>query len=486
MRQIENLRIKTETGQEKTLGHGKIFFKKIKPGQFPLFLGIGPNQTILPHLVPKASKFFVLETPQILNKLDPFTQNIILLPPNKLNNDLINLAEIWLYHPSLEYFPSFWQPILGQIYKPSTSLVQKKIWLLAHKNNLLTQEIDLAAQKLGFHLQLKTITSPQNLKQDLSIERPCLVISLNGRGLDKLGVVQAIFQAANIPLALWIVDNPWYILTKFKGNFISQLPIFITDNFFTPFLKQAGFSKVFYLPLATEPCFFQQTKKQKKWKSEIAFIGRVHFPNKNKYFAGQTLETKILFQGKKQIDSGKRSDCAWITKYIPLTPAKTRNIGAHLEELNLYYRIQILQFISKHFQLQIIGDMTWEKFFSNISISGPVDYYSQLKNIYTTAHYILNLTSFHLPNSLNQRHFDVWISNGFLLTDFSTGLNIFPNDIIKLISFQNKKEILNKISTLEKEKYLKQDIQTHMKKIILQKHTYTHRLEYILDILNIK
>jgi len=477
------IKVKTETGQFKTLGQGEVFFQKLKDGAPVVCLGLGPNVQWLKRF---QQEVFLIEVPVILRAIRFAPEDLLkvkLITFAELDRDLLAKAEIWVYRPSIHYFPSFWQPVWAKIYAPLPSLNTGQIWILAQKNNLLVQELERAVTSLGFCPKLKLFADPELLRQELSKTRPQLVLSLNAHGLDEYGVLASILIYNKIPLALWLVDNPWHVLSKFKGKFFTKFAFFVTDNFFIPHLRRLGIDRVFYLPLAGESFFFQNPQPI-DLKDRLCFVGRSSFPNRQKYFAGQNLDARIVGAGQRRIKSGQRADYSWFIEQFGHNAPDPRFVGAHLEKLNLEYRLIIFNHLRKKYNLTLVGDSYWQKL--GFETLPPVDYYTGLKNIYFSAKYVLNLTSFHLPWSLNQRHFDVWLSKGFLLTDYTPGLDLFDKEAVELISFKSWTELEDLIERLERDPSLRCDLQTYFSQEICSHHTYKHRLEFIFEALQIK
>lgn len=477
----KSVKVKDELGQEKSLPQGVKYFKKIKSGQIPLLLGLGPNLKEIKNLFPLSKKIFILEHPHLCPASPP--KELTFLTLNQINLDLLKVAEIWLYRPSLRAFPSFFGPLLATLdslnLKGQTN--SQLVWLLANQQGLLTLELTFSFKKLGFEVKLISSEDPKEYQRLLNQEKPYLVLSLNAQGLDKWGQVQFLLQSQKIPLFCWLVDNPFNILTKFKGHFFILLPLFITDPFFIPHLKKIGLEKVFFLPLASTPSFFAGSTPLPSYKSELLFVGRSIFPGHTKYFAGLKADSKIIKKGETLIKKNSRPDLTWLTDKYPLNLKNSRYLSYQAQQLGLLYRKYWLEEVSKKVELKIVGDLFWQKYV-NLPLLPAVDYYTQLKNVYKSAQAILNLTSFLLPFSLNQRHFDVWLSEGFLLTDYTLGLNIFPSYLREAITFQSKKELFLKLNKINKDPTLKKEVQEAFKKEILEKHTYLNRVSHILNL----
>ena len=86
-----------------------------------------------------------------------------------------------------------------------------------------------------------------------------------------------------------------------------------------------------------------------------------------------------------------------------------------------------------------------------------------------------------LPHGLNQRHFDVWLAGGFLLSDNTPGLGFFPPELSNEIRFLKARDIPRLVERLEKNPRLRADLMDAWKKEILKAHTYTCRARTILE-----
>lgn len=113
----------------------------------------------------------------------------------------------------------------------------------------------------------------------------------------------------------------------------------------------------------------------------------------------------------------------------------------------------------------------------------PVDYYGKLPQIYAGALAVLNVTSLLLPQSLSQRHFDVWAANGFLLSDPTKGLDIFPHDLVGPIRVDGPEKLLEKLAWLESRPAYRSELSSAWREHILGCHLYSHRISRILEIL---
>jgi spore maturation protein CgeB len=109
-----------------------------------------------------------------------------------------------------------------------------------------------------------------------------------------------------------------------------------------------------------------------------------------------------------------------------------------------------------------------------------VDYYARLPGIYARARYSLCLTSLQLPQGLNQRHFDIWMAGGLCLTDASPGLDLFPRELTRPVTFRAPGDIARITRELERAGN-REALIASWREHLLERHTYAHRVRDILE-----
>ncbi|MEG6551610.1 glycosyltransferase, partial [Desulfocurvibacter africanus] len=137
--------------------------------------------------------------------------------------------------------------------------------------------------------------------------------------------------------------------------------------------------------------------------------------------------------------------------------------------------------------LTVFGDMVWREAAPEATDLRPeVDYYGPLRHIYAQAAACLNVTSLLLPTGLNQRHFDVWAAGGLLITDATPGLSLFPEELCRETRFRWPEEIESIFHRLTTDKSHCADLSREWRKLILAEHTYRHRMERLLNWLELE
>ena len=320
---------------------------------------------------------------------------------------------------------------------------------------------------------------------------PALFLSVNFHGLDKHGDVFAVFRSKGVPVAIWLVDNPWNLLSGLRTDFWKEAHLFVTDPFFISGLKAHGARHVSFLPLATDPALFSpghRSENPQQTRFPVVFVGRSAFPDKNRFFIGQSIPENLEAEANTALASGTRPDFSWWLKKLKLdnnslwpgSAFRKASLGA--EEMSLLWRAECLRQAAA-IGLLIYGDAGWTDILPSNGVTkllGPVDYYTSLARIYACAPFSLNMVSFLLPHGLNQRHFDVWSSGGFCIMDACPGLDIFPPELVAPISFRDPTQIPAIVERFIQAPEEKRTLTALWRKTILAEHTYDVRMQSLL------
>ncbi len=477
-----------------------------------LFLCLGPEPQQAEKLLSGVTRIYYIDAPDFEAQMPPLWHEQI--PKTFQRLDLFGLQEllqthsleIRAYRQALRLFPSFWAPVLAQCRLNATSripaartLQRNRILVAGQPQGLLLKELSAAYGNAGYDVRICEESPGRELAQlqeELRAEPPCLLLSINFSGLDPYGETAALAKAAGTRVAIWCVDNPWHLLTKLKAPFWKQLPLFVTDAFFCQGLREAGAAFVQHLPLAAWPEGMRQAPTVSEPGTDLLFVGRSEFPGRSGFFAGLKPPEASFETALQLLAQGQRPDFSWWTRQLGMSslwPGKeTRLIGLCAEECAWRLRLQCMQQAASCASLTVCGDAAWQQHLQqNVSLRflPPVDYYGSLMELYAAANFTLNVTSLLLPQGLTQRHFDVWAAGGFLLTDATPGLTIFPDELTSPVTFQSApglNGLCDTLQHLEKEPELKQNLAAAWRTLIAQEHTYDIRLATMLETLRMK
>lgn len=333
---------------------------------------------------------------------------------------------------------------------------------------------------------------------------PALLFCVNFQGLNPLKPVLELLERAGGAAAVWLVDNPWNILSGVRDPRWKGLPLFVTDaSFITP-LKAHGAASVYHLPLAASfDLFARDARRDAAFPppadlAPFVFVGRSAFPGKETFFAGQSVPRALLEKAFAMLDAGQRPDLPWWegrtqttgAAFWPGKAARAAALGA--EEANLYWRASCVREASRA-GADLFGDPGWrdlpgvmEGVGEGVAAGGrvrlfpPVDYYARLPGIYRTARHSLCLTSLQLPAGLNQRHFDVWAAGGLALSDATPGLALFPEELTRPMTFRRAADIVPVAERLEAS-HRRADLIRDWQQCLAAGHTYRHRARAVLE-----
>lgn len=331
-------------------------------------------------------------------------------------------------------------------------------------------------------------------------EHPDLFFTVNFHGLDRDGEVFAAFERNGVPVAVWLVDNPWNQLSGLRSDFWKKAFLFVTDDSFIPGLRDAGAAFAYHMPLAAgqhgEGAGCAGKDIPAGQLAPLVFVGRSAFPDKERFFVGQSLDTALYEKALARMRAGARPGFFWWLDALglegellwPGSAARKASFGA--EETSAAWRAACLGEAAKE-GLTLFGDDGWRDIVPRTSEGGkgvsdlrpPVDYYGALPGIYRAAEFSLNMTSFLLPHGLTQRHFDVWAAGGFLLTDPTPGLGIFPDELVAPVCFARPEEIPARVSYFRKHPGEKKTLSGAWKREIAERHGYPVRMAGLFDFL---
>lgn len=466
------------------------------------------------------------------------------LTPDQLKTPpLATSANLFRYAPAEGLFSSFWGPLLafleaarlfpgdggsvgGPVIRRADGDGRSRMVLLPGTDReLLTAELEAAFRAEGFapvrvaspgrsrpeysrpeHPQASPAISPPlskelspgsvsaapplQLEEILRNERPALFLSVNLRGLDPEGRRFRLLRACGVPVAVWCVDNPWHLLSALRLPWWKEAALFVTDASFVAPLREHGALFVRHLPLgAWEPA--TPGRSAPASLKPVVFVGRSAFPDRDRFFAGCRLPQSLRDQAFSRLDSPDPAalphvhwweralevDCCW-----PGSAVRAAGLGA---EQGAALRRALWLRASLPLGLTVFGDEGWKPLLPEDSdLRPPLDYYNGLFDVYAHARYSLNVTSLLLPAGLTQRHFDVWMAGGFLLSDATPGLEIFPEELARPIRVTHPARLCAHVEGLEKDPLLRPHLAEAWRACLRREHGYGARVRSLLAALN--
>ncbi len=500
-------RVRDELGRERTLDvQLPVCVRQGSASVPPLVLGMGPDpQGLADQLAANypMTEARVVECPDFERQMpetwrsgisphwkreDPFT----LVPENEI-------GDIWCWLPGLRLFSEFWGPLVARLRLARLRSGRRfpfpsrpTLLLPGDERTLLTEELEQAFRSEGFAVVRLPAEEPEAgraIADFLAQDRPALFLSVNLRGLDSEGTSFRLLQAAEVPAAIWFVDNPWHVLSSLRLPWWRHAHLFVSDASFVPALREHGARHVAPLPLASwftprsRPLF--PDREIPPPDTPLVFAGRSAFPDKARFFAGcrlpEAVFERLAHATAPRPDFDRWAKALELQQLWPGHAVRLAGLGA--EECSRLRRITWLSRAAET-GLTVYGDAPWATLLpSNTTVRPPTDYYTRLPGIYAAAPYSLNITSLLLPAGLTQRHFDVWSAGGFLLSDATPGLELFPAELVRPIALHSPEEIADRVALFERDPAFKRDLAAAWVACLAAGHTYRHRVQTLCEVL---
>jgi hypothetical protein len=503
-RRPHRLRIQDETGMPRTLPEGPQTFARLGHGPDALILGLGPDPAVARLLAAECRDVAYVECPGFEEQTLPEWRLAIpeqwrRIAPRELADVPVHERLVLYYEPNPRLFPTFWNPVLAHCKRAALGPrelgpARPVVILPADETTLLAHELAATLEQFGYRtLRGNGNITGDKLRAELGLFTPALFLSINFKGLDAHGEVFASLAEAGIPAAAWCVDNPYHLLSALKSPFWKELPLFVTDDWFIPGLTALGARRVQHLPLAAADHFTRAAAQPVRFEhleNMAIFVGRPGFPDKKRFFSGLTVPDVAFHQALSLLSSGGRPDFGWWLDRLGIERAwpgrQARQAGFAAEQTGLVWRVMCLREAARGLPLAIFGPKDWRELLPEVeNVLAEVDYYGALAAIYHDAALTLNLTSPLLPRGLTQRHFDVWAAGGFLLTDATPGLDLFPGELTEPVSFRRASDLAATARRIQSDIPAKLELAAAWRAEIAAKHTYRHRVATLLETLGL-
>lgn len=504
--------------------------------------GAGLSQ-VLP-LLADAPAVYWLESPQVGHALEAWRREAGALPREPLPAQwraitaeqavaLAGQCRCCIYTPGLRLDPEFWGPLLGRVdaalallasaARTSEPMMAKgrggfpgvgaaahgPVLLPGNDGQLLHQELRKAFAECGFGPVVDALPQPsfgmggaQAVCEDdflprwrdlLQRGKPAFLLSVNMRGLDADGRVFELCRALGIPVALWFVDNPWHVLSGARLPWWRDAHIFVTDAGFADGLRACGAGRVFHLPLAVAPHMWRDMPEFAPPSINIEpplFVGRSAFPEKERFFAAASVPQALEAEAARLLEASTGPQDAphffwWHDKLggtlWPGYDVRRPGLGAERCAQANRRRWLLAAGAGKVGGLRVIGDDGWRPLLPGAEILPPVDYYTALPEVYARAEAVLNVTSLLLPQSLSQRHFDVWASGGLLLSDATSGLEIFPAELTEPMTLRGPGDFMVRCAWFRAHPQAAYDLRRAWRGHLRAQHGYKQRIQQIIE-----
>jgi len=320
-------------------------------------------------------------------------------------------------------------------------------------------------------------------------ERPDLVFTVNMRGLDSRGVIAGMLERLGIPLALWFVDSPEFILREEALPPSANTTIFLWEAAYADWIRARGYRTI-YLPLAADEELLHAALPAERYRAGISFVGNSlvggFLSRLASRFPKNPQTTTLAEQGIERIISARGRQLNALAEFMPAAddlPAGDARLFFQayvLHGATTRYRTQLLERLLPE-GVAFFGDPAgWQRLFGpQIKAHPDVHYYEETPAVYASADINFNATSMQMPTAVNQRVFDVPLCGGFLLTDRQESLaGLFAAD--EVATYVDADDLVAKVGYYRQAPLLRREIAEKARRRVLAEHTYQARMRTLL------
>jgi spore maturation protein CgeB len=385
-------------------------------------------------------------------------------------------------------YPKFRSPVPRVLLLTSSYFLMGELESACARLGYATCYVELPSQEVGSQEFVERILS------EILRFRPDFVLTINHLGVDKEGILTDLLARLELPLASWFVDNPHLILYVYENLSSEWVTLFTWDADNIESLQAQGFSRVHYLPLATDPHRFVLAPGVKPHR-DVAFVGNsmVHKVRAKlaRYSFPQVLLDNLDGLAREFMHSGTLSVARFLDEQHPLEASAFQALADMDMRLayetlvtwqaTLLYRLQRVERLLP-FKPLLAGDPGWHELLpaAGWDYHPELNYYDQLPAFYPATRINFNCTSQQMKGAVNQRVFDVPVCGGFLLTDHRRQMEDLFEPGREIACYSEPDEIPELIRHYLSRDKDRQRIVAAARRRILAEHTYDLRLESLV------
>lgn len=369
--------------------------------------------------------------------------------------------------------------------------------LILESHYWIDQACAAAAERLGWQVSRARVTMEghmsrellQGFFQTLMETRPDFVLSINLSGMDVDGMLAQFFADLQVPHVTWFVDDPRTILMG-RTHFASAYAVAVTwEATYAQYLLNCGFASVQYMPLALDEQVFLVPPQPAPPAHPPTFVAHSMVDYADREWAS-VRERPALLSAVTAAFNGNRVSRGSFGEGVEvvLGPVASDFDAEDLRRAELVFFIEGTRRLRRELVetlapegLHVRGDESWRAITDQW---GPgLGYATELAPFYRDCVVNLNSTSIQMATTVNQRVFDCPGAGGFLLTDNQSSLAELFEVEKEVAVYNSKEEALEQLRWFMARPDARQEITARARKRILGEHTYRHRLEKIVGLL---
>ena len=422
------------------------------------------------------------------------------------------------YRPAMRIDPEFYASIHRALKPPAPVSVESRLRyakftrdrcrvLILHSKYYLLSEITRALRRSGH--EVRAIVLPctdsgegstdfiEAVIAEIALFQPDFVLTVNHLGFDREGILTGFFTECQLPFASWYVDSPTFILDDFQRQLSPYLALFVWDEDYVGDLRQRGFERVTYLPLATDPEVFRPLGSVRNpMAGSACAVGFVGSSMTNvlakclSTFEDPDAAARLLALVAPQFAASSARypaqaavdlDPEWSVRYARLMRAQQQDFEPAITwAATQHYRLRCLRALLPH-DPHVYGDPGWhDRLGGACAVHPELNYYTELPGFYNVCTLNFNTTSMQMKSGFNQRVFDVPACNAFVLTDYRRQLEQVFDIGTEIICYRDVDEIPELVARYLAHPAERLPVVAAARRRVLAEHTYQQRTAMLI------
>ena len=369
--------------------------------------------------------------------------------------------------------------------------------LILESHYWIDQACAAAAERLGWQVARARVTMEghmsrellQGFFQTLMETRPDFVLSINLSGMDVDGILARFFADLQVPHVTWFVDDPRTILMG-RTDYASPYTVALTwEASYADYLSACGFAAVQTLPLALDEHVFLAPHVAGAPAHPPTFVAHSMVDYATREWTAVREDPTLLSAVNAAFDGGRvNRACFGEGMEKVLGPIASEFNTETLRRAELVFFIEGTRRLRRELVetlapegLHVRGDESWRTITDQW---GPgLAYATELAAFYRDCVVNVNSTSIQMATAVNQRVFDCPGAGGFLLTDNQASLAELFDVESEVAIYTTLEEAREQLRWFMARLDARREITARARKRILGEHTYRHRLEAIVGLL---
>lgn len=322
--------------------------------------------------------------------------------------------------------------------------------------------------------------------------RPDFVFAVNHIGFDREGRLLDLLDSLRLPLAVWYVDSPEYVLDGALSAARAGTVLFSWERAWIEPMRRLGFEHVEHLPLAAHEGFDRPHRPRfdagfvggsnveavAKWKRRLGLPAALH---------GEVEDLLEDWRSRPGRALPRESLAAALAARPGLEARLDADGRRRLESLLVLQatqrdRVELLEAFGPA-RCELRGDAGWKGLLPGWKPGAPLDYYRGLPSFVAACRLTLNRTSRQMPTALNQRAFDAPLAGSLPLGERQADLEELFEPGRDCVSWRDPAEAVELATALLADEPRRRALAERARRRILDEHLYRHRLRSLVGAL---